>query len=106
MLEAGACGTPVVTTRWGAAPEIVEDGVNGLLCTDEESVLKALCRVSQLDRADCRRVVEDRFSAQRMVRAHVRLYESVVAREGRRAEHRARRLPHRTAPGEGQAALR
>jgi len=54
MIEALACGTPVVTTGHGAAPEIVEDGVVGFIARGRPGLVKALGRVHEIDRAACR----------------------------------------------------
>ena len=78
MIEAMACGTPVVGYRAGAAPEIVQHGVTGFLCRDVDEVLSVLPRVSGLDRAACRRSVEERFSARRMTQDYVRLYRRAI----------------------------
>jgi len=83
MIEAFACGTPVVALRAGSSPEIVEDGVTGLLCDEPAGLVAALGEAGALDRAACRRAAEGRFSASRMVADHVALYESLVA------DHRA-----------------
>ncbi len=78
MIEALACGTPVLTLPWGAAPEIVEDGRTGFVCDSDAALLASIGRVGELDRADCRRAVETRFSAERMVRDHLDLYERLL----------------------------
>lgn len=78
MIEALACGTPVVATPMGSAPEIIEERRTGFLRSDEDAMVGALGRVGSLDRADCRKVVEERFSATRMVADHVELYEEVM----------------------------
>ena len=78
MIEALACGTPVLTTHFGAAPEIVEDGSVGFIRSDEAGLVKALGRVHEIKRADCRRHVERHFSVERMVDKHVALYEQVI----------------------------
>jgi glycosyltransferase involved in cell wall biosynthesis len=80
MIEALERGTPVVGTPCGAAPEIVDDGATGFLRADEDALVAALGRVGELDRAACRRAVEERFSAERMVADHVELYERVAGR--------------------------
>ena len=80
MTEAMACGTPVVTTNWGAAPELVDDGVTGFRCDGTDDLVTAVGRLDELDPAACRRRVEERFSAAAMVRGYERLYEQVVAR--------------------------
>jgi glycosyltransferase involved in cell wall biosynthesis len=78
MVEALAAGTPVITRRCGAAPEIVEDGVTGFVCDDDTELVHAIGRVRELDRRACRASVEQRFSIERMVRDHVELYRSVI----------------------------
>ncbi|MFP5347117.1 MAG: glycosyltransferase family 4 protein, partial [Actinomycetes bacterium] len=67
MVEALACGTPVVTTPCGAAPEIVEDGVTGFVRDSAAALTAALKQADRLDRAACRRSAETAFSAERMV---------------------------------------
>jgi glycosyltransferase involved in cell wall biosynthesis len=79
MIEALACGTPVVALRFGAAPEIVEDGRTGLLVDTEADLVGALERVRSIDRATCRASVEGHFSSTRMVEEHLALYEQVIA---------------------------
>jgi len=78
MLEALACGTPVVATRRGAAPEIVEDGVSGYLRDDEEGLLAALEGVGRLERAACRERAA-RFSLEAMVEGHLAVYREVLS---------------------------
>lgn len=80
MIEALACGTPVLTTDYGAAPEIVEDGVVGFVRSDKRGLLEALGRVHEIDRTACRDRVERVFSSERMVRAHLDVYERAVTR--------------------------
>jgi glycosyltransferase involved in cell wall biosynthesis len=78
MLEAMACGTPVLAFPEGAAPEVVEHGRTGFLCRDEEEMGAALAHVGELDRADCRAAVEGYFSTGRMVADHLDLFASLV----------------------------
>lgn len=80
MIEALACGTPVLAYPSGAAPEIVRDGVTGFLCADEEQMAARLSDVDGLERAACRQSVIDHFSTERMVAEHFALYESVLSR--------------------------
>lgn len=82
MIEALACGTPVLTRRSGAAPEIVDDGVTGFVCDSDSELVTAIERISELDRAACRRAVETRFSKDRMVSEHQTLYERLLAAGG------------------------
>jgi glycosyltransferase involved in cell wall biosynthesis len=81
MIEALACGTPVLAYREGAVPEIVDDGVTGFICDDKAEMVATITRVHEIDRAACRAVVETRFSTARMVREHLELFEEIV--EGR-----------------------
>ncbi|HLX87161.1 MAG TPA: glycosyltransferase family 4 protein [Acidimicrobiales bacterium] len=83
MLEAFACGTPVLAFPEGAAPEVVQDGKTGFLCEDDQAMVEAVDRIGTLRREDCRASVEGYFSTDRMVAEHVALYERVV--EGRSA---------------------
>jgi glycosyltransferase involved in cell wall biosynthesis len=80
MVEALACGTPVITFPAGAAPEIVEHGRTGFVCGDVTDAVLAVRKLDWTDRRECRRAVETHFSAARMVADHIRLYRAVVAR--------------------------
>ncbi len=78
MLEAMACGTPVLAFREGAAPEVVDDAKTGVLCDDEEAMVEALGRITQIDRSSCRGAVEGYFSSRRMVEDHLELFTSIT----------------------------
>jgi glycosyltransferase involved in cell wall biosynthesis len=86
MIEAMACGTPVIAFRRGSVPEVLEDGVTGYIVNDVEEAVRAIDRLDGLDRAAIRRRFEQRFSAARMMRDYVSLYESLasVSAGGRR----------------------
>jgi glycosyltransferase involved in cell wall biosynthesis len=77
VVEALACGTPVVAFRRGAVPELVEDGVTGFVVDDVEGMIDAMGEIGRLDRAACRRSVEGRFDIDRMVRDYEALYRRV-----------------------------
>jgi glycosyltransferase involved in cell wall biosynthesis len=77
MLESMACGTPVLAFREGAAPEVVEDGVTGFLCEDENEMAEGIGRIDTLDRGDCRAAVEGYFSMKRCVDEHLELFEEL-----------------------------
>ena len=79
MLEAFACGTPVLAFPEGAAPEVVEDGKTGFLCEDDLAMAEAVEKVATLRREDCRAAAEGYFSTDRMVAEHVALFERVLA---------------------------
>jgi glycosyltransferase involved in cell wall biosynthesis len=78
MIEALACGTPVLAYAAGAAPEIVDEGVTGFLCADHAALVKAVGRVEELDRRNCRAAVADYFSTERMVAEHIGVYEEMM----------------------------
>lgn len=80
MIEALACGTPVLTYPLGSAPEIVDDNETGFLCQNETQMVARLDDVTQLDRLACRRAVQQRFSQQRMVDEHLDLYAHLLGR--------------------------
>jgi glycosyltransferase involved in cell wall biosynthesis len=82
MVEALACGTPVVATCVGSVPEIVDDGVTGYVCACPDEMVGRLRALRLLDRQACRRAATDRFGATRMVRDHLALYERVSGRIG------------------------
>lgn len=77
MVEAFACGTPVIAFPEGAAPEIIDDGVTGYLCESPGEMVEAAGALDRIDRGDCRRVVEERFSSRRMARDYLRMYRKV-----------------------------
>jgi glycosyltransferase involved in cell wall biosynthesis len=79
MIEAMACGTPVITTNWGAAPELVEDGVTGFRRDAEDDLVEMVGKVGSLDPAVCRKRVVDLFSGEAMVRGYEALFERVTS---------------------------
>ncbi|MDG4667210.1 glycosyltransferase family 4 protein [Mycobacterium sp. 236(2023)] len=79
MIEALACGTPVVGCPNGAAPEIVDDGRTGFLCTEFAALVEAIHHIPELNRAACRAAVFDRFSTSRMVADHISAYRDLLA---------------------------
>lgn len=81
MVEALACGTPVLAFPSGAAREIVTHGVNGFLCADEADMVRRMGEVDRIDRRACRESVESSFSIDRMVNDHLALYERLAARK-------------------------
>jgi len=82
MIEAMACGTPVIAWQCGSVPEIVREGVNGYAVTSEEAAVKALGAIERFDRAACRRDFEARFTAQRMARDYLHVYRKTLEGAG------------------------
>jgi glycosyltransferase involved in cell wall biosynthesis len=78
MIEAMACGTPVVALRHGSVPEILEDGLTGFIVDDLDGFAEAARKVSYLNRREIRKRFELRFSSHRMVRDYLNLYRSVI----------------------------
>ena len=78
MIEALACGTPVIARRRGSVPEVIEHGVTGFVCDDESGMLDAVRRIDTIDRGTCRRVFEARFSDLRMADDYERLYVEIL----------------------------
>lgn len=81
MVEALACGTPVVAFREGSTPELIDHGVTGYLC-DDHDLVQRMAEVDSLDRAACRDAAERRFSTERMVQEHLALYQRLLDRTG------------------------
>ena len=80
MIEAMACGTPVVAWRRGSVAEVVEDGVTGFVVDTFEDAVAAVRRARDLDRTRVRRRFEERFGAERMAAGYERIYRRIVGR--------------------------
>ncbi len=79
MVEAMACGTPVIARRRGSVPEVVDDGITGFVVDDVAGAIDAVGRVGALDRRAVRARVAERFSRDRMVDDYMRVYERVLS---------------------------
>ena len=79
MIEAMACGTPVIAYRSGSVPEVVEDGVTGFIVDGEEDAVRAVRELPRLDRRTIRARFEERFTAVRMAREYEARYRDLVA---------------------------
>jgi len=79
MIEAMACGTPVLAFRCGSVPEIIEDGVTGAIVETVDEAIAMLPQVMALDRKKVRHRFEQRFSATRMAKDYVKVYRSLLA---------------------------
>ena len=78
MIEAMACGTPVIAYNRGSVPEIVEEGLTGFIVEDETSAVSAVGRLSQLSRKEIRKRFETRFTARRMALDYLSAYRSLT----------------------------
>jgi glycosyltransferase involved in cell wall biosynthesis len=79
MIEAMACGTPVLAFRAGAIPEVIDDGITGMIVDNIDQARIALAQVAALDRRKVRRRFEERFTARRMANDYIRAYQSLVS---------------------------
>jgi glycosyltransferase involved in cell wall biosynthesis len=83
MIESMACGTPVIATRHGAVPEVIEDGRTGVIVEEHTEMAEVIERADAIDPLECRRYVEESFSKERMVAdyeaAYVKALESVAS---------------------------
>jgi len=75
-----ACGTPVIAFSRGAVPEVIQDGINGFICSAKEDMINAINRIKDIDRKKCREVVEARFSSDVGVEEYLKLYEQLTER--------------------------
>jgi glycosyltransferase involved in cell wall biosynthesis len=79
MIEAMACGTPVIAFRCGSVPEVMRDGVSGFVVDTVDEAIDATTRALALPRAACRAYFEERFLAERMAMDYVDVYRAVIA---------------------------
>ena len=96
MIEAMACGTPVVAYRMGSVPEILDEGVTGYLVDNLDDAVKAVHRIRSIDRRACREVFEERFSVRRMCMDYLEVYTRLLGRTPTE--------PDLTSAGEGLSA--
>ena len=85
MIEAMACGTPVIAYRGGAVPEVIEEGHTGFIVEGLEDAVEAVRRVPELSRKRCREIFDQRFTAARMAHDYVRVYERLIKRKQHKA---------------------
>jgi glycosyltransferase involved in cell wall biosynthesis len=81
MIEAMACGTPVIAFNRGSVREVVDDGLTGFIVEDEEGAVGAFDRLSHLSREKIRKHFEDRFTARRMALEYLAAYRSLMDRD-------------------------
>ena len=80
MIEAMACGTPVIAWRRGSVPEIIDDGTTGFIVETEAEAVEAVGRIHELDRRTVRAAFEKRFTARRMTEDYLRCFEELSSR--------------------------
>lgn len=87
MIEALACGTPVIAYARGSVPEVIDQGLTGYIVTSQEEAVRAVNQLQQISRKQCRLVFEQRFSAARMANDYLAVYQQLLDAT---AVHRAR----------------
>jgi len=78
MIEAMACGTPVIAFNRGSVPEVIDEGVTGFVVEDETGAIGAVDRLAQLSRTKIRQRFEERFTARRMALDYLSVYRSLA----------------------------
>ncbi len=78
VIEAMACGTPVIAIDRGSMPELIDHGVTGFLVNSVDEAIAAVARLPEIDRAACRAAVAERFSVERMADRYIALYETII----------------------------
>jgi glycosyltransferase involved in cell wall biosynthesis len=81
MIEAMACGTPVIAYPSGSVPELIDDGVTGFIVNDVDEAAQAIARLDHFDRRRCRQVFEERFTAGRMANDYLKIYNRLITRQ-------------------------
>jgi len=79
MIEAMACGTPVIAFKTGSVPEIIEDGVTGFVVNSVDQAIEAFCHLPELDRGRIRATFERRFTVERMADEYLEIYRQLGA---------------------------
>jgi glycosyltransferase involved in cell wall biosynthesis len=82
LIEALACGTPVITYAHGSFPEIIDHGVTGFLCRTQADMIEAIGRLHELDRTQCRQIFDERFTAERMAQDYLNAYRCILPDNG------------------------
>jgi glycosyltransferase involved in cell wall biosynthesis len=83
MIEAMACGTPVIAWNCGSVPEVIEDGLTGVIVNSDEEALEAVARIGSFDRRKVRKAFDVRFSATVMARRYLAIYQDLLDSHGR-----------------------
>jgi glycosyltransferase involved in cell wall biosynthesis len=99
MIEAMACGTPVIALRRGSVPEVVENGKTGFICDHVQDMVDAVNNIEQISRKDCRKHVEQHFAIRNMVAGYERAFRAIIKHDEaklppvKKVSKQLRRLP-------------
>jgi glycosyltransferase involved in cell wall biosynthesis len=83
VIEAMACGTPVIAYNRGSMPEIIEDGKNGYLCEGLDAAIQCVSQIAEIERSYCHHYVKKHFTVTKMVEKYIAVYEAILANRGR-----------------------
>ncbi|MCG9971664.1 glycosyltransferase family 4 protein [Christiangramia crocea] len=78
MIEAMACGTPVIAWNKGSVPEVIDKGQTGFIVNSVKEAIQAIKDIDKIDRKGCRRIFEEKFTAERMTRDYLRIYDYLI----------------------------
>ncbi len=81
VIEAMACGTPVIAFRQGSMPELIQDGKTGFLVSSVEEACQAVKKIEKIKRIDCRKWIEENFNLRRMVNRYEKLYKKILRKK-------------------------
>lgn len=104
MIEAMACGAPVIAFNHGSVPEVIKDGVSGFIVHDMDGAVRAARAIEQIDRAQCRARFEQRFTSAVMADGYVALYRRLLAPRDSTARALRRQVAPRPARGQESPA--
>ena len=82
MIEPMACGTPVIAFKRGSVPEIIKHGKTGFIVKNISEAVKAIKKIDQIDRKECRKHVEEKFSIEKMVDGYEKVYYDLLKKKG------------------------
>ena len=85
MIEAMACGTPVIAFRRGSVSEVMKDGVTGFIVEDVDGAVKAVEQLPSVSRKGCRRYFDEHFTSTRMALDYLAIYRKVIQEKGEEA---------------------
>src|SRR5581483_9378021 len=87
MIEAMACGTPVIAFNCGSVPEVIDEGITGRIVNNVEEAVKALADIEKFDRRLIRQKFEERFTTSRMTENYLAIYERIISRQRKVSWH-------------------
>ncbi len=78
MIEAMACGTPVIAFNRGSVPEVIDHHQTGFICQNKQQMMESVGEIQRISREQCRRIVEEKFSSQAIAQQYLKLYQTMI----------------------------